>query len=124
MSQNEANKIFDKITNQMTFFTLWETGLKDELKNKYDKKQNIFIINKDWIDEYKKTIFNNENKKNEDLIELYKNFKLIDNQLPNVSSVKDLKSVFPLNEESWKSFIKDKKKKSQICMKEYLGIIY
>jgi len=113
MSQNEANKILDKITNQMTYFTLWETGLKDELKNKYDKKQNIFIINKDWIDEYKKTIFNNENKKNEDLIELYKNFKLIDNQLPNVSSVKDLKSVFPLNEESWKSFIKDQKKEKQ-----------
>jgi hypothetical protein len=112
MSQNESNQILDKITTQLTCFTCWETKLKDELNKKLIKTEDIYIINRDWVDEYKKSIFKNADKKNDEIIKLYKNFKLIDNQLPFVSSLRDLKSIFPLNEESWKSFVKDETKET------------
>ena len=112
MNQNEENQILYKITIQMTCLALWESGLKKDLTTKLDKTQNIYIINKDWLDEYKKSVFNFENKKNDEIIKPYKNFKLIDNEFPNVSSLRDLKIIFPLNEESWKSLVKDEKKEN------------
>ena len=112
MSQNESNQILDKITTQLTCFTCWETKLKDELNKKLIKTEDIYIINRDWVDEYKKSIFKNVDKKIDEIIKLYKNFRLIDNQLPFVSSLRDLKSIFPLNEESWKSFVKDETKET------------
>ena len=110
MSRSEESQILDKITNQKTSFTNWKGALKNELKKKLDKAQDLYIISKEWIEEYQKTIFQNEKKDNDELIKLYKNFKLIDNKLPFISSLKDLKSIFPLNEESWKSFVKDETK--------------
>ena len=121
MNQNEANQILDKIYNQMMYFTMWKSGLKDELTQKLDKIQKIYIINRDWLDEYKKSIFNNENKSNDEIIKSYKNFKLIDNELLLVSSLRDLKSVFPLNEENWKSFIKDEAKEKPIIYQGQYG---
>ena len=112
MNQNEENQILNKITIQMTCLAIWESGLKKDLTTKLDKTQNIYIINKDWLDEYKKSVFNFENKKNDEIIKPYKNFKLIDNEFPNVSSLRDLKIIFPLNEESWKSLVKDEKKEN------------
>jgi len=109
MSQNE-NQILEKIKNQIASFNNWKNALKDELQKKFIKTQNVYIISKEWIEEYQKTIFQSENNNNDELIKSYKNFKLIDNELPNVFSLKDLKSIFPLNEESWKSFVKDEQK--------------
>ena len=107
MSHNQTSQILDKIKNQNILFSKWKETLKNELNKKLVKTQNIYIITKNWLEEYQKTIFQNENKSNDELIKLYKNFKLIDNTLPITFSLKDLESVFPLNEESWKSFVKD-----------------
>ena len=111
MSQNGVFQIRDKIRFQNITLNNWKETLKDELNKKLvGKTQNIYIIYKEWIEEYQKNLFMNDNASNEELNKLYQNFKLIDNQLPVVSSVKDLKSIFPLNEKSWKSFVKDEKK--------------
>ena len=112
MSQNDVNQTLDKIRNQMNPFTMWKTELKDSLRNKLIKAQNIYIINKEWLDEYQISIFIEEIKKNEEIIKLYKTFEFRDNNLPIGSPLKDLKSVFPLNEESWKYFTQDESKKN------------
>ena len=57
MSRSEESQILDKITNQKTSFTIWKGALKNELKKKLVKTQNIYIISKEWIEEYQKTIF-------------------------------------------------------------------
>ena len=120
MNQNEANQILEIINNQGFFLILWETGLKDELQKKLVKRENIYIISKEWLDEYKKSIFNNENKNNDEIIKLYKNFKLIDNNSTNVYSLRELKSVYPLNAETWNFFIKDEtKEKPNIFQGEF-----
>ena len=121
MSQSEESQILGKIRNQKTSFNNWKGYLKNELKTKLVKPQNVYIISKDWIEEYQKTIFQSENISNNELIQSYKNFKLIDNQIPNVFSLKDLKSVFPLNEESWKSFVKDQTKEKPNMYKGEFG---
>ena len=65
-------------------------------------------------------ISNNENKNNDEIIKLYKNFKLIDNNSTNVYSLRELKSVYPLNAETWNFFIKDEtKEKPNIFQGEF-----
>ena len=119
MCQKES-QISEKIRNQVTTFNNWKNTLKDELQKKLVKPQNVYIISKEWIEEYQKAIFQSENNNNEELIKSYENFKLIDNDLPYVSSLRDLKSIFPLNEESWKSFVKDEaKEKPNMYQGEY-----
>ena len=119
MCQKES-QISEKIRNQVTTFNNWKNTLKDELQKKLVKPQNVYIISKEWIEEYQKAIFQSENNNNEELIKSYENFKLIDNDLPYVSSLRDLKGIFPLNEESWKSFVKDEaKEKPNMYLGEY-----
>ena len=121
MSQIEVNQTIDKISKQMHPFIRWKSELKDSLKSNAIKTQNIYIISKEWLDEYLISIFKKENNKNEEIIKLYKTFEYKDNKFQIGSSLKNYKSVYPLNEESWKYFFQDEAKKKS---KMYKGELY
>ena len=112
MSQNEVNQTIDKIRGQMKPLIKWKYELKDSLKNPNIKTQNIYIINKEWLDEYQISIFQKEINKNEEIIKLYKTFDFKDNNFTIAPSLKDFKSVYALNEETWKHFAQDETKKN------------
>jgi len=110
MSQNEVNQTIDKIRKQMIPLKIWEYEMKNSLQITDIKTQNIFIIKKEWLDEYLISIFQKEFNKNEEIIKLYKTFDFKDNKIPIAPSLKDYKSVYALNEETWKYFVQDKTK--------------
>jgi len=110
MSQNEVNQTIDKIRKQMIPLKIWEYEMKNLLQSTDIKTQNIFIIKKEWLDEYLISIFQKEFNKNEEIIKLYKTFDFKDNKIPIAPSLKDYKSVYALNEETWKYFVQDKTK--------------
>ena len=120
MSQNEVNQTIDKIRGQMKPLIKWKYELKDSLKNPNIKTQNIYIINKEWLDEYQISIFKKEINKNEEIIKLYKTFDFKDNNFTIAPSLKDFKSVYALNEETWKHFAQDEtKQKSNMYTGEF-----
>ena len=104
------NQTIDKIRKQMIPLKIWEYEMKNSLQITDIKTQNIFIIKKEWLDEYLISIFQKEFNKNEEIIKLYKTFDFKDNKIPIAPSLKDYKSVYALNEETWKYFVQDKTK--------------
>ena len=104
------NQTIDKIRKQMIPLKIWEYEMKNSLQSTDIKTQNIFIIKKEWLDEYLISIFQKEFNKNEEIIKLYKTFDFKDNKIPIAPSLKDYKSVYALNEETWKYFVQDKTK--------------
>ena len=104
------NQTIDKIRKQMIPLKIWEYEMKNLLQSTDIKTQNIFIIKKEWLDEYLISIFQKEFNKNEEIIKLYKTFDFKDNKIPIAPSLKDYKSVYALNEETWKYFVQDKTK--------------
>ena len=104
------NQTIDKIRKQMIPLKIWEYEMKNSLESTDIKTQKIYIINKEWLDEYLISIFQKEFNKNEEIIKLYKTFDFKDNKIPIAPSLKDYKSVYALNEETWKYFVQDKTK--------------
>ena len=119
----QTGQISEIIRNQIISFFHWKEVLKDELNKKIVKTKNICIISKEQLDEYQKEIFQNENMKKDEIIKMHNFFKMIDNNLLIVLSLRDLKSVYPL---SWKSIFKDEiEEKPKIFQGEfYYSILF
>ena len=99
----EGNPISQKISNQKTSLKNWKEELKKDLKNKNKGSTELYLISKEWLEEYEKSVFENEKSQ-----ENYKNFKLIDNNiLINSNLIIELPSIFPLNEATWNSLVKN-----------------
>ena len=114
------NQTIDKIRKQMIPLKIWEYEMKNSLESTDIKTQKIYIINKEWLDEYLISIFKKEFNKNEEIIKLYKTIDFKDNKIPITPSLKDYKSVYALNEETWKYFDQDKtKNKSNMFTGEF-----
>ena len=57
----EEKQISEIINNQKTALKNWKEELKRDLKNKKDGFRDFYIISKEWLDEYEKSVFENEN---------------------------------------------------------------
>lgn len=111
----EEKQILEKINNQKTALKNWKDELKRDLKNKNDGSIELYIISKEWLDEYEKSVFENEKSQ-----ENYKNFKLIDNnKLLNSYSIIESPSIFPLNEGAWNSLVRNQAKEQPFKVKGF-----
>ena len=75
MSNKEVLNI---IENQKKQLNEWRNELKNKLKLKLNEKLDIFLINKEWLENYAKTFFD-EKKENKELLIKYNNYENIDN---------------------------------------------
>ena len=119
----EEKQISEKINNQKTALKNWKEELKRDLKKK-DEFRDLYIKSKEWLDGYEKSVFENEKS-----LENYKNFKLIDNnKLTNSHSMIESPSIFPLNELTWNSLVRNQAKEKQIkvfgCYNKNVLIFY
>ena len=111
---NDENQIIisAKIEEQKKKLLKWKSNLKNELTTKSTISIKLFLILKEWLDEYEKKIINIKFNNNNDLISSYLKLKNINEA--RVSSKTPInynypQEIFPLNIECWTSFIKDDK---------------
>ena len=71
-------EILNIIENQKKELNEWRNELISKLKLKLNEKLDIFLINKEWLENYAKTFFD-EKKENKELLIKYNNYENIDN---------------------------------------------
>ena len=113
----DNKNILKIINNQKEIFNKWVKELKKELsENAMNSNKSIilYLVKIIWIKNYEQRIFN-EQKDINNLINLYINFKLINNDyFFKVTTIKELPYVYPLNENCWSNFIRDKDKEKEL----------
>ena len=71
-------EILNIIENQKKELNEWRNKLISKLKIKLNEKLDIFLINKEWLENYAKTFFD-EKKENKELLIKYNKYENIDN---------------------------------------------
>ena len=113
----ENKNILEIINTQKEMLNNWVKELKKELsENTMNSNKSIilYLVKIVWIKNYEQRIFN-EQKDINNLFNLYINFKLINNDyFFIVTAIKELPYVYPLNENCWNNFRRDKDKEKEL----------
>ena len=97
--------ISDKINQQKSELYHWKKNLILNLQYKLDKEINIFLIDRDWLDNYSKIFFFNRDK-SKLYLNNYKKFENNYNTKLN-KEINENSEFYILNEKSWNSFFKN-----------------
>ena len=104
----EVSRIKYIIKEQKDAYSKWTNELYTNLSKNSNYEEEIYLINKNWLDKYIQQIFKNPPEGNE-LISLYNKFKYIDNtELFTQNDINQLPELFILNNKFWSVFSKDK----------------
>ena len=119
--------IIKRIKKQKEAFNNWDKELKKELSEKQNnpkKTIQLYLIKNVWLKNYIQIIFNGQNDSISS-INSYKKFKMINNDyFFKVTTIKELPRVYPLNQECWLNFIKNKEKELNFEGKFYNKILF
>ena len=113
---DDNTNIIERIKNQKEALFNWEKELKQILSERPKNSIRIikfYIVKIEWLNNYIQTFFKGKKDYN-NLIFSYK-FNLINNDnFFNVTTIKELPRVYPLNEICWYYIIRDKNREKGI----------
>jgi hypothetical protein len=120
---NENQIILDNIEDQKEKLSKWKNNFKKTLLMNNSKNINIFLVKKEWFENYKKFIFDIKKKESE-LIDFYNSYRYIDNSIifDHKKNLKEYPEIYVLNEELINSLIRNPNTEKQILTpKRYEG---
>ena len=85
----------------------WEEELKIELLKKSNREKDIYLINKEWLENYFKIISNKNYNENE-LIKFISNNRFFEKNFFKSKNINDFPKLFVLNKESFLTLFKNK----------------
>ena len=106
----------NEISQQKKELFQWEKNLIDNLENKLNNKIDIFLIDKNWLDNYSKNFFFNKDKS-----QLSLNYKKFENNY-NTKLNKELNEnseFYVLNDKCWNAFFKNEYNRLKIICEGY-----
>ena len=99
-------QIKDIIDNQKAQLSYWRKKFICSLLTNSINSLSVYVINKEWLDNYEKFIFNSHDES--ELISFYNNYEYLDNtNLFNSFNIKELPKLSVLNESCIKALIED-----------------
>ena len=95
----------DLINQHKDIILKWEKEFKENLTNNINKTMELYLIDKEWFEDYKKAVFS-DNIQNKSKIRNYHNFQPIDytHIIYNKRTINPDANFILLNKESFKSF--------------------
>ena len=120
---NENQIILNNIKDQKEKLLKWKKDFEMPLLSNKNKKINIFLVKKEWFENYKKFIFDIKKKESE-LIDFYNSYRYIDNSIifDHKKNLKEYPEIYVLNEELINSLIRNPNTEKQILTpKRYEG---
>ena len=120
---NENQIILDNIEDQKEKLSKWKNNFKKTLLMNNSKNINIFLVKKEWFENYEQFI-SDINKKKSELIDFYNSNKYMDNSIifEDKKNIKEYPELYVLNEEVANSLIRNSNTKKQIIkLEKYEG---